>query len=193
MHGERSFKQSLRVPRPEAVLTDEQLQNHFDAFDQLLKETGLPPIWNGKTLVAWKEYHKNSIEFASQCHGQLGVDQPQRQLKGTYAKPVWDPNSQSGGRLIYEHASVQGLYLQATGDPCCFSFVTYTPQTRKQMLNCGDLDASEEYFNPVIFDFLLFASEAALGAPAGNPFPITYDDVSIITSRQEAQAFSTNI
>ena len=42
------FKQSLKVPRPEAVLTDEQLQAHFDAFDQLLKETGLPPIWNGK-------------------------------------------------------------------------------------------------------------------------------------------------
>ena len=78
----------------------------------------------------------------------------------------------------------KGLYLQATGDPYCFSFVTYTPQTREQMLACGDLDASEEYFNPVIFDFLLFASEAALGAPAGNPFPITYDDVSIITSRQ---------
>jgi len=43
--------------------------------------------------VPWKEFHKNSIEFASQCHGQLGIDQPQRQLKGTYAKPVWDPNS----------------------------------------------------------------------------------------------------
>ena len=80
----------------------------------------------------------------------------------------------------------KGLYLQATGDPCCFSFVTYTPQTRGQMLACGDLNASEEYFNPVIFDFLLFASEAALGAPAGNPFPITYDDVSIVTSRQRA-------
>ena len=25
------FEQSLREPRPEAVLTDEQLQNHFDA------------------------------------------------------------------------------------------------------------------------------------------------------------------
>lgn len=87
------FKTSLKVPRPEAVLTDEQLQNHFDAFDQMLKETGLPPIWNGKTLVAWKEFHKKSIGFANQCHGQLGIDQPQRQLKGTYAKPVWDPNS----------------------------------------------------------------------------------------------------
>ena len=63
MHGKRSFKQSLRVPRPEAVLTDEQLQNHFDAFDQLFKETGLPPIWNGKDLVAWKESHRQSIEF----------------------------------------------------------------------------------------------------------------------------------
>tara|TARA_B100002051_G_scaffold246217_1_gene254143 strand:- start:422 stop:820 length:399 start_codon:yes stop_codon:yes gene_type:complete len=78
----------------------------------------------------------------------------------------------------------KGLYLQATGDPCCFSFVTYTPQTRDQMLACGDLDTREEYFNPVIFDFLLFASEAALGAQAGDPFPITYDDISIITSRQ---------
>ena len=52
------------------------------------------------------------------------------------------------------------------------------------MLACGDLNEDEEYFNPVIFDFLLFASEAALGAPAGDSFPITYDDVSIITSRQ---------
>ena len=91
--GERTLQTVLKVPRPEAVLTDEQLQSHFDAFDQMLKETGLPPIWNGKTLVPWKEFHKKSIEFASQCHGQLGIDQPQRQLKGTYAKPVWDPNS----------------------------------------------------------------------------------------------------
>ena len=78
----------------------------------------------------------------------------------------------------------KGLYLQATGDPCCFSFVTYTPQTKEQMVACGDLDASDEYFNPVIFDFILFASEAALGAPSGDSFPIKYDDVSIITSRQ---------
>ena len=78
----------------------------------------------------------------------------------------------------------KGLYLQATGDPCCFSFVTYTPQTKEQMVACGDLDASDEYFNPVIFDFLLFASEAALGAPSCDSFPIKYDDVSIITSRQ---------
>ena len=78
----------------------------------------------------------------------------------------------------------KGLYLQATGDPCCFSFVTYTPQTKEQMVACGDLDASDEYFNPVIFDFLLFVSEAALGARSGDSFPIKYDDVSIITSRQ---------
>ena len=52
------------------------------------------------------------------------------------------------------------------------------------MLACGDLDTREEYFNTVIFDFLLFASEAALGALAGDPFPITYDDISIMTSRQ---------
>ena len=60
----------------------------------------------------------------------------------------------------------------------------YTPQTREQVLVCGDLDASEEYLNLVIFDFLLFAPEAALGAPAGSPFPITYYDASIVTSRK---------
>ena len=47
------FKKSLLVPRPEAVLTAEQLQNHFDAFDQMLKETGLPPIWDSKALIPW--------------------------------------------------------------------------------------------------------------------------------------------
>ena len=93
------FQKSLRMPRPEAVLTAEQLQNHFDDFDQMFEETGLPPIWNGKALVPWKDYHKNSIEFARQCHGQLGIDQPQKQLKGTYSKPVWDPNSP-----IWRHA-----------------------------------------------------------------------------------------
>ena len=62
----------------------------------------------------------------------------------------------------------KGLFLQATGDQCCFSFVTHTPQTREQMVFCGDLDESEEYLNPVIFDFLLFASEAALGASVGD-------------------------
>ncbi|NBQ25670.1 MAG: hypothetical protein EBU26_15685 [Verrucomicrobia bacterium] len=77
----------------------------------------------------------------------------------------------------------KGLYLQATGDPYSFSFVTYTPQTREQMLACGDQNA-KEYLNPVIFDFLLFASEAALGAPAGSNFSIGYDDVAIITSRK---------
>ena len=77
----------------------------------------------------------------------------------------------------------KGLYLQATGDPYSFSFVTYTPQTREQMLACGDQNA-KEYLNPVIFDFLLFASEAALGAPAGSNFSIGYDDVAIVTSRK---------
>ncbi len=45
------FKKSLRVPRLEAVLTAEQSQNYFDAFDQMLKETGLLSIWSGKALV----------------------------------------------------------------------------------------------------------------------------------------------
>ena len=44
----------------------------------------------------------------------------------------------------------KGLYLQNTGHPLCFSFVTYTPQTRDQMVSCGDLNPDDEYFSPVL-------------------------------------------
>ena len=88
------FKTSLRVPRPETVLSAEELQSHFDEFDQIFTETGLPPIWNGNALIEWKVYHKDSIEVARRCHSNLGIDQPQKQLNGTYSKPVWDPGSE---------------------------------------------------------------------------------------------------
>lgn len=87
------FKKSFNVARPENVLSADQLQNHFEEFDRIVKATGLPPVWNGKTLVPWKSFHQDSIAFARQCHVRLGIDQPQRQLKGTYSKPVWDPDS----------------------------------------------------------------------------------------------------
>ena len=77
MHGERTLQTVFKGVEARGCVTDEQLQNHFDAFDQILKETVSPPIWNGKTLIPWKEFHKHSIEFARQCHGQLGIDQPQ--------------------------------------------------------------------------------------------------------------------
>ena len=77
----------------------------------------------------------------------------------------------------------RGLYLQATGHPLCFSFVTYTPQTRDQMVSCGDLRADEEYFNPVLFDFLLFVSEGILELQPDGSFPLAYDDLVIVASR----------
>ena len=77
----------------------------------------------------------------------------------------------------------RGLYLQATGHPLSFSFVTYTPQTREQMVACGDLRADEEYFNPVLFDFLLFVSEGVLGSSPDAVFPFGYDDLVIVASR----------
>ena len=55
---------------------------------------------------------------------------------------------------------------------------------QKTKVSCGDLDESEEYLNTVIFDFLWFASEAALGGPVGDSFLIKCDDVSIVTSRK---------
>ena len=53
----------------------------------------LPPIWNGSTLVPWTQFHRESIDVARACHDALGIEHPQQQLKGTYAKPAWDPHS----------------------------------------------------------------------------------------------------
>ena len=52
------------------------------------------------------------------------------------------------------------------------------------MVACGDLDEDEEYFNPVVFDFLLFASEGILGWSFADLFPIGYDDVEVVASRR---------
>ena len=77
----------------------------------------------------------------------------------------------------------RGLYLQNTGHPLCFSFVTYTPQSREQMVSCGDLGPDDEYFSPVLFDFLLFVSEGILGDSPDASFPLGYDDLAIVASR----------
>ena len=87
------FKTIFETPRPEKVLSVEELENYFDEFDSVFNSTGLPPVWNGKKLVPWTEFHKDSIQIAKQCHKELEISNPQKQLKGTYAKPVSDPNS----------------------------------------------------------------------------------------------------
>ena len=87
------FKNSFQANSAKATLNPENLEKHFDEFNQIFDRTGLPPIWNGKKLVPWKEYHKESIQIAERCHEKLGIKQPQKELRGTYAKPVWDPKS----------------------------------------------------------------------------------------------------
>ena len=52
------------------------------------------------------------------------------------------------------------------------------------MIACGDLGEGEEYINPVICDFLLFIAEWILKVPLNNDFPLSYDDVTVICSRQ---------
>ena len=88
------FKHALSTAKTEAAVTPEELPKHFDKFDQIFRETGLPPIWNGETLVPWTIFHKESILVAKQCHESLEIKQPQKELRGTYSKPVWDPNSE---------------------------------------------------------------------------------------------------
>ena len=78
----------------------------------------------------------------------------------------------------------KGLYLQKTGAPFVYSFVTYTPQTKEQMIACGDLTEGEEFLSQVVCDFLLFVSEGILGRALTVDFPISYDDVIVICSRQ---------
>ena len=87
------FKQSFSQTRPEDVLAPNNLRVHFNEFDQIFQTTGLPPIWNGEKLVPWTTYHRESIIIVKSCHAKLGITEPQKQLRGTYGKPVWDPNS----------------------------------------------------------------------------------------------------
>jgi len=87
------FRTIFETPEPEKVLSVEELNHYFDEFDSIFSSTGLPPVWDGQTLVPWTDFHKDSIKVAKQCHEALGIAKPQKQLKGTYAKPVWDPNS----------------------------------------------------------------------------------------------------
>ena len=87
------FKSLTNKPDSANKLSPEELESHFADFDRIFKETGLPPIWNGKELIPWKVYHKESIIFASQCHKKLGITKPQKQLRGTYSKAIWDPKS----------------------------------------------------------------------------------------------------
>ena len=88
-----TFKSFNYEADPVNSLSPEELKRHFANFDEIFKTTGLPPIWNGSELVPWKIYHEKSIIEASQCHKKLGITNPQKQLRGTYSKAVWDPNS----------------------------------------------------------------------------------------------------
>ena len=78
----------------------------------------------------------------------------------------------------------KGLFLQKTSSPFFFSFVTYTPQTKEQMIACGDLAEGEEFLSQIVCDFLLFISEGILGRALTADFPISYDDVIVVCSRQ---------
>lgn len=79
------------------------------------------------------------------------------------------------------------IYLQPTQSRFFFSFVTYTPQTREQIICSGDLQDCEEYINQVVCDFLLFIAEGILDVRFTSDFPIQYDDVMIICSRQRGR------
>ena len=88
------FRSAVKSDISEETLKPEDLQKHFDEFNQIFDATGLPPIWNGQKLLPWKEYHQKSIQIAQECHQELGITRPQQQLRGSYAKPVWDPKSE---------------------------------------------------------------------------------------------------
>ena len=55
------------------------------------------------------------------------------------------------------------------------------------MIRCGDLQDGEEYINQVVCDFLLFIAEGILDVRFTSDFPIQYDDVMIVCSRQRGR------
>ena len=55
------------------------------------------------------------------------------------------------------------------------------------MICSGDLQDGEEYINQVVCDFLLFIAEGILDVGFTSDFPIQYDDVMIVCSRQRGR------
>ena len=94
MYRRHKALQSDSEAKMAAAVTPESLPRHFEEFDQIFRDTGLPPIWDGSKLVPWRVFHQQSILVAKQCHEQLGIIRPQKELRGPYAKPVWDPSSE---------------------------------------------------------------------------------------------------
>ena len=55
------------------------------------------------------------------------------------------------------------------------------------MICSGDLLDGDEYINQVICDFLLFVAEGIFDVRFTSDFPIQYDDVMIVCSRQRCR------
>ena len=55
------------------------------------------------------------------------------------------------------------------------------------MICSGDLQDGEEYINQVVCDFLLFVAEGIFDVKFTSDFPIQYDDVMIVCSRQRGR------
>ena len=56
----------------------------------------------------------------------------------------------------------KGLFLQKTGAPFFFSFVTHTPQMKEQMIACGDLSENEEFWVSLFVIFYCSSQERSL-------------------------------
>ena len=93
MHGESTLQKLIKIARLRTNMTTRGSTKNCNEFDQIFDATGLPPIWNWKRLLPWKEFHQKSIQIAKECHQELGITRPQQELGGSYSKPVRDPMS----------------------------------------------------------------------------------------------------
>ena len=66
------FKNPLSHGKGEAVMTPEDLPRHFEVFDQIFRETGLPPIWDGKNWCLGRCSTKNQFWLLSSATKNLG-------------------------------------------------------------------------------------------------------------------------
>lgn len=57
-------------------------------------ETGLPPNRNGNKTDDMDAIPQKSIMVARKCYEKLGIQQPQYELRDTYAKSNWGPNAE---------------------------------------------------------------------------------------------------
>jgi hypothetical protein len=93
------FRRTGEDPTPSEPTTKEHLERRRQLTDA---DNGMPPLWDGQSLLPWYRFHADSIRVAEKCHHILGVKVPQKELSYPYDADAWNPRGEYWRRHGYQ-------------------------------------------------------------------------------------------